>query len=172
MTLTAPVEPIPTQPTSDKGGPVSQSAKALQLLWLTIAQRPWSSLLLIPTHSGATSFDFAVRLTEVGRNSSTTRLVLADARAVSLESVLRVKEGIATHVGQGARILVLVDPVVENPASLEIARATDAALLCVTYGLTDIDSARRTLDLCGREFFLGSVAVQPSGKGAAAATRP
>ncbi|MGA9525596.1 MAG: hypothetical protein WBV82_29325 [Myxococcaceae bacterium] len=158
MTLTASVEPIQKPPESARAV-LPESARALQLLWLQVAQRPWSSLLLVPTHAGASTFDFAVRLTEVGRNSTTTRLVLADARSVSLESVLRVKEGIATHVGQGARILVLVDPVVENPATLEIARVTDAALLCITYGQTDVDTARRTLDLCGRELFLGSVAV-------------
>ncbi len=159
MTLTASVEPILKKPEAPKTTMTSESSRALQLLWLSVAQRPWSSLLLVPTHSGASTFDFAVRLTEVGRNSTTTRLVLADARGVTLEGVIRVKEGIAAHVAQGARILVLVDPVVENPAGLEIARATDAALLCVTYGQTDIDTARRSLDLCGREFFLGSVAV-------------
>ncbi len=164
MSLTASSEPIQETPEPEKPAAGPASAQSLQLLWLTIAQRTWSSLLLIPTHSGASIFDFAVRLTEVGRKSTTTRLVLADARGVTLESVLRVKEGIATHTGQGARILVLVDPVVENPASLEIARATDAALLCVTYGESDLDSARRTLDVCGRECFLGSVAVHPATK--------
>ncbi|MFY0527025.1 hypothetical protein ACN28I_29090 [Archangium gephyra] len=66
------------------------------------------------------------------------------------------------YVEQGDRVVVLLDSVVANPVGLEVALAAERALLCVSLGTSDYTSARRTLDLIGKERFLGSVTLQPT----------
>ena len=64
--------------------------------------------------------------------------------------------------GATAQVIVALEPVVSNPLGIAIALAADAALLCVTLGETPVVSARRTVEMIGRERFLGCVVVRSS----------
>ncbi len=44
-----------------------------------------------------------------------------------------------------------------NPLVLPVALAADAVLLCVELGLTDLASARHSVELLGRDRLIGSV---------------
>ncbi len=58
-------------------------------------------------------------------------------------------------------LIVALEPVVSNPLGIAITLAADAALLCVTLGETPLASAKRTVELVGRERFIGCVVRRP-----------
>ena len=58
-------------------------------------------------------------------------------------------------------MIVALEPVVSNPLGIAVALAADAALLCITLGETPLASAKRTVELVGRERFIGCVVWRP-----------
>ncbi len=58
-------------------------------------------------------------------------------------------------------VIMALEPVVSSPLGIAIASAADAALLCVTLGETPLASAKRTIELVGRERFIGCVVRCP-----------
>src|SRR5260370_7451413 len=58
-----------------------------------------------------------------------------------------------------AQVIVALEPVVSNPLGIAVAMAADAALLCVTLGEAPLASAKRTIEMIGRERFIGVVVV-------------
>jgi hypothetical protein len=57
-------------------------------------------------------------------------------------------------------VLIALGPVLERPASLALAQAADAAILCLVLGDGSIAEATRTIEEIGRERFLGSVILR------------
>jgi hypothetical protein len=49
--------------------------------------------------------------------------------------------------------------VVENPLGIAIAFAADAVLVTIELGVTDLASARKTIEMVGRERLLGCVVI-------------
>lgn len=58
-------------------------------------------------------------------------------------------------------VIVALEPVVSNPLGIAVTLAADAALLCITLGETSLASAKRTVELVGRERFIGCVVRRP-----------
>jgi hypothetical protein len=142
--------------------PAGLLSRELQQLWFSLDAHRWSSLLIVPAPGVTGALPLAIGLLHVSRRSSPeSRSSLLDGTGVALEQVATLVQSIATRVGQRERVLVVVDPVEENPAALALASCCDAALLCVSLGRSDLDSARDTLERCGRARFLGSVALVP-----------
>jgi hypothetical protein len=143
-------QPVPTTPTS-----------TLLQLWAMLNQRHrWSSLVVVPSHSGGSAAQVAHTILEVG-SKHPTPIHLLDAEGLELGSAPEVVNEMLAYVGQGDRVVVLLDSVLSNPVGLEVALAAERALLCVSLGTSDFASARRTLDLVGKQRFLGSVTLQP-----------
>jgi hypothetical protein len=61
--------------------------------------------------------------------------------------------------GDRRRIVISIESVLSNPLGIGIAQAADAVVLCVRKGRTKIAAARRTIELIGRERFVGSVVL-------------
>ena len=143
----------------------AEVSPALQQLWFALATRPWASLLLVPAHPGGSAFSTAAGLLEVGLRSQPGRkLNLLDARRVPLEETDRQVQQLRQYVAGGGRALVVVEAVMAVPSGLALAREAEAALVCITPGLSTLEDVRRTLALCGPERFIGSVLVHPSPK--------
>ncbi len=148
----APQQPFSTVPTS-----------TLLHLWAMLNQRHrWSSLVVVPSHVGGSGQQTARAILEVGTKQGTTPIHFLDAEGLELGSAQHVVNEMLAYVEQGDRVVVLIDSVISNPVGLEIALAAERALLCVTLGDSDFSSARRTLDLIGKERFVGSVTLQPT----------
>jgi hypothetical protein len=148
----APQQPVSTAPSS-----------TLLHLWAMLNQRHrWSSLVVVPSHGGGSGLQTAQAILEVGSKQGTTPIHFLDAEGLELGSAQHVVNEMLAYVEQGDRVVVLIDSVVSNPVGLEVALAADRALLCVTLGDSDYSSARRTLDLIGKERFVGSVTLQPT----------
>lgn len=148
--------------------PVQQAAStmpsgALLHLWAMLNQRHrWSSLVVVPSHEGGSAMQAAQAILEVGSRQSTTPIHFLDAEGLELGAAQHVVNEMMAYVEQGDRVVVLIDSIVSNPVGLEVALAAERALLCVKLGSSDFTSAKRTLELIGKERFVGSVTLQPT----------
>jgi hypothetical protein len=142
--------------------PTGLLSRELQQLWFSLDAHRWSSLLIVPAPGVTGALPLAIGLLHISRRSSPeSRSSLVDGTGVALEHVGALAQSIATKLGQRERVLVVVDPVAENPAALALASCCDAAILCVSLGSSDLESASDTLERCGRARFMGSVVLVP-----------
>jgi hypothetical protein len=121
-------------------------------LWFATLRYEWSTMVVLPASSGASALPVARALAEVGG------VDLISAEGVTPSSSSRVTQDMLAYATRG-RVIVALDAIVSNPAGLPVVLAADAALLCVTLGETEIASARRTLEMVGRDQFIGCVTI-------------
>ncbi len=57
------------------------------------------------------------------------------------------------------KVIIAVQPVVVEPLGLAVTQAADAAIVCVEMGRTHLASARRTIELVGRERIAGCLLI-------------
>lgn len=131
-----------------------------QRLWLATQRSDWCSLALIPIGEGIATPRIAVALAEVGRRHLGGTIVAWDATHVSLKTLKSELSALAESVRSAGRAIVALPPLAGSPACLEIARATDAALLCIGLGGSSIAEAEQIVEDVGRERVLGSVIVR------------
>ncbi len=151
------------QPTPQQKSTSSVPSSTLLHLWAMLNQRGrWSSLVVVPSHESGSGLQVVQAILEVANKQSSTPVHFLDAEGLELGAAQHVVAEMMAYVEQGDRVVVLLDSVVANPVGLEVALAAERALLCVSLGTSDYTSARRTLDLIGKERFLGSVTLQPT----------
>lgn len=129
----------------------------VQRLWFATLRREWSSLAVLPAHPGGSASVVAKALAQVATLHKDSPIKLISAEGADLAQASRLIIDMTTHVASGGLAIVLLDSVVANPAGIPVALAADAALLCVHLGDSDLDNARRTLDLVGESRFVGAV---------------
>jgi len=135
-----------------------------QRIWFSSRKQNWSSLSLIPSDPGIDVTKVAEALTATGRLHGERPVNLVNAVGVQLGDVHHVIDSLTSLVNRGSWVVVPVDPIAENPSAAAIVRATSAALLVVRLGQSFLPSARGTLDVIGREHFLGSVVLDDAGQ--------
>jgi hypothetical protein len=59
------------------------------------------------------------------------------------------------------RVIVAVDSVLSKPSGLGVVLAADVALLCIHMQATSLKSARRTIEMIGRDRFIGCITLRP-----------
>jgi len=151
-------QPVPQQKSTS-----SVPSSTLLHLWAMLNQRGrWSSLVVVPSHEGGSGVQVVQAILEVANKQSSTPVHFLDAEGLEIGAAQHVVAEMMAYVEQGDRVVVLLDSVVANPVGLEVALAAERALLCVSLGTSDYTSARRTLDLIGKDRFLGSVTLQPT----------
>ncbi|HZI07371.1 MAG TPA: hypothetical protein VEZ71_25355 [Archangium sp.] len=156
-------EVIEQQPVPPQKSAHTAPSSALLHLWAMLNQRGrWSSLVVVPSHESGSGLQVVQAIIEVASRQSSTPVHFLDAEGLELGAAQHVVAEMMAYVEQGDRVVVLLDSVVANPVGLEVALAAERALLCVSLGTSDYTSARRTLDLIGKERFLGSVTLQPT----------
>jgi hypothetical protein len=151
----------------DVGGDVG-----LQELWLATQRRAWRSLAVVSASAGLPTIDSANKLAQLAWRYNGESTCVFDLFDVSLRIVEHQLREIHEQVLAGHRVFVALRSVAENPAALPIARATDALVLCVALGKTDVKSAQRTIGAIGRERFLGSILVGGGSADGLAGRRP
>jgi hypothetical protein len=62
---------------------------------------------------------------------------------------------------QDPAMIVVIEPVADNPLALPVALASDAVLLVLDIGTSLLDEARHTIELIGRDRLVGCVLVRP-----------
>ena len=85
-------------------------------------------------------------------------LGLIDGRSLELKHLTQVQARLRSTV---SRQTVVVLPVPkENPVTVSVAQATDAALLVIFLGETSRAVAKQTIEQIGRDRFLGTVIIK------------
>jgi hypothetical protein len=130
-----------------------------QRIWFSIRQQGWTSLALVPSHSGIDAVKVAEAFAETGRVQGERPVSVINATGVQLENVQQLIESVAATVNRGEWVIVPVDAIAENPSAIAIVQGTSAALLLIRLGESLIASAQNALDAVGREKFLGSVVL-------------
>jgi len=146
---------------------VSPRGLLYQSLWFRLARMPWRSLVVVPGDEGGSAVAVATALADVGRRlraTPVTFLVMvgpidyASAGKI-VASVTRPPEGVQETSAPHGRVIVAIPPVVSEPLGIAVTDAADAVVLCVEKGRTRTPSARRTIDMIGRERIVGCVLV-------------
>jgi hypothetical protein len=143
----------------------------LQELWFSLTRLQWKTLALVPAHEGGTVLPLTKELAALG-GVFRAAVTVHDAADLTLESVATLAlslQGSSSAWTSGgphnlrigapvdARTLVALGPLLSNPLGIPVCLAVDGVLLVVESGVTTHSSARRTLELVGRERVIGSV---------------
>ncbi len=120
-------------------------------------QSPWTSLAVVPASRGISSLQVAQALTDAVRYYRTTPAELLDASGITAASIGAVLERVS--LADSGLLIISLESFLDNPASIPIALAAEAVLLCITLGQTDSKSATETLELI-RGKTIGSVVLR------------
>lgn len=132
-----------------------------QRIWLSAREKDWSSLVLIPNEGSVDVVRCAEMLAATGRVHGERPVQVVNATGVQLGSIQETVDSITETTRRGDRVIVAVDPIADNPASIAIVRASPAALLLVRLEESLVASARNTIDTVGRDRLLGSIVLKP-----------
>ena len=131
-----------------------------QVLWLATQKRPWRSLAVLGASPDVPTIDVANMLARLawwyrGQPSS-----VADFRDLSLRLIDYQLSDVASQLqSTPVTVIIALRSVFENPTVVPVARAVDAAVLCVQLGVTRIADSRKTVEAIGRDKFLGTIIV-------------
>jgi hypothetical protein len=130
-----------------------------QRIWLSIHHHGWTSLALVPSHSGIDVVKVAELLAATGRLEGERPVTVLKAIGVQFAQVQSVIDQVAATADRGERVIVAVDAITENPSAIALVRSASSALLLVRLGESLLGSAQAALDAIGHEHFLGSVVL-------------
>ena len=134
-----------------------EQLRELHLLWSRVQPGAWRTLALVPADAQGSGLEVGTGLVQAARLfGAAAALQLVDARGLAVQQAAELTAQLAARVAAGERVLVVADSPLANPATLALMQVADAALLCAQRGM-DLARAQQTLQLCGRERFLGSV---------------
>lgn len=164
---------------TEQDGPVSSPTAALvvaapkrtpladdvrmQHLWLGLEKRPWRSLAVMSASKGVATLAAANSLAKIAWWYTGVPTCVFDMRDLSLRLLEHQLRDMATQLNGGERIFIALRSTTENPTAVPLAKAADAAVLCVELGKTDMRAAERTLEAVGRAKFLGTILVPRGG---------
>jgi len=164
--LESPAAPSREAAPDAKGKAAPQQEQALLALWTVLCRmRPWRSLALCPVEKGSSALITAKAITEAANQMRSTPLQLLNAEGVEPREVEQRIRELHNMVERGELVMVVLDPVISNPAAIPIAAAADAAVLCVPLFRTGFGPAKRTVELVGKDRFLGTITLR-AGKNA------
>jgi hypothetical protein len=90
-----------------------------------------------------------------GMGVEAIRGVIADLKLMADLST----RAVSATTGNPWRVVVTIESVLSNPLGIMLAQAADAAFLCARKRKTKLSAARRTVELIGRDLFVGSVVL-------------
>jgi hypothetical protein len=135
-----------------------------QRIWFAIRQHTWSTLALVPSHSGIDVVKIAQALVATGRLQGERPVGMVDATGVQLGNVQQTIASMTSAGERGEHAVVPVDAIHDNPSTIAIVQAASIALLVVRLGESPLASAQTTLDVVGRSRFIGSIVVDGASK--------
>jgi hypothetical protein len=137
-----------------------------QKFWLSMLGRTWSSLALVPASSGAPP-DFilgvAVNLARIGLLHLGVPIQVADGTQIPLVHLAQFESELGRLKGEKELVLIALAPITDNPITVPLAQAADAAVLCVVLDAMSSSDAKKTVNRIGAARFLGSAVFHPSG---------
>ncbi len=139
-------------------GPLADDVH-MQRLWLSLQQRQWRSLVLVGASKGVGTLVAANQLAKIAWWYTGQPSAVFDMRDLSLRLLEHQLREMAANLHGAERVFIAVRSTSENPTAAPLARAADSAVLCVQLGKTDAKSAQKTLEVIGRDHFIGTILV-------------
>jgi hypothetical protein len=164
---------------SDPGVPVVATSQALALrpeqpklwedvrlqkLWLATQRRQWQSLAILAGSKSVETLPIAEMLAQIAWCYRGQPACVFDLRDLSLRLAEYQTREIHAQADAGARVLVALRSLAENPTALLVAKEADAVILCIALGETEIKSAESTIAEVGRSRVLGTILVRGRGE--------
>ena len=164
--MTSPNHPHPESSLvkRESGRPNTLDDLGSQLLWLATQKREWRSLAVVGASERVPTIQVANMLARLawwyrGQPSS-----VADFRDLSLRLVEYQLRDVAIQLERApVTVVIALRSIFENPTVVPVARAVDAAVLCVELGMSKISDSRKTVEGIGRDRFLGTIIIPASG---------
>ncbi|NOU29790.1 MAG: hypothetical protein HOO96_17945 [Polyangiaceae bacterium] len=157
---TRPVEAVRQQPPPMVAQVPARINPTLQRIWVRSQMNAWTTMAIIGSSDKMPegTMNVARGLARVAAESGGA-LGLIDGRALELKHLAQVQARLRSTV---ARQTVVVLPLPrDNPVTVSVAQACDAAIMCVILGETSRIVAAQTIEQVGRDRFLGSVILRP-----------
>ncbi len=139
-------------------GPIGPGSE-WETLWFSTRRTPWSSLAIVPNDEAVNVERVAEALAATGRLLGERPVSLLNGGGVNLSEVQPFIDALAEKTARGEWVIVTVDPILQNPSSIPIARATSHALLVVKLGESLLPTAKNAIKAIGRERLIGSIAL-------------
>ena len=133
----------------------------LQKLWLGGEKREWRSLAVIGASKGLQTLPIAELLAQLAWRYRGQPSGVCDLRDLTMRLVDYVVQEMRGQMDAGTRLVVPLQSIFENPTSAVIAKQTDAVLVCVALGETNLKAAEETIAAVGRERVVGSIVLRP-----------
>ena len=133
-----------------------------QQLWFQVQFRDWSSLVVVPADADIAAAGVATSLWKVGCALSAPPPQLINCEKMGPSAIADLVASLSRSLvsAKDVRTVISIESVLSNPLGVGIARAADAVLLCVRRGQTKLDAAQRTIELIGRQCFIGSIVLR------------
>jgi hypothetical protein len=133
-----------------------------QRVWFAIKRHGWTSLALVPSHSGVDVLRIAETLGATARRQGERPVHVVNGTGIHLENVQKVIDAVGSGTARGDWVIVPVDAVTDNPSAIALVQASSSALLVIQLGESLLADSESTLDAIGRERFIGSVVLDGS----------
>jgi len=94
-----------------------------QRIWFSIRQQGWTSLAIVPSHSGIDVVRVAETLAATGRLQGEHPVNVVNGTGAQLEHVQQVLDSVTTGTDRGDWVIVPVDAIDENPSAIALVHA-------------------------------------------------
>jgi hypothetical protein len=142
------------------GGQSTLDEVRIQKLWIATQRRQWGSLAVVAARRALDTLPVAETFSKIAWWYSGEPSCVFDLRDLSLRLVEYQVSEVQAQVQSGARVIIALRSIFENPTAIPIARQADAVALCITMGSTDFKSAEETIEEIGRERVLGTIVLR------------
>lgn len=132
----------------------------MQKLWLATQRRDWRSLAVVAAGKAVPTLQVAELIAQLAWRYRGEPSNVCDLRDLSLRLVDYQLREVRMQVESGARVIIALRSIFENPTASSIAQKADAVLLCVVLGETEVKAAEQTIVEVGRDRVIGSVIVR------------
>lgn len=132
-----------------------------QRLWLAMRRRSWRCLAIVPCGRRISTLSIASAFAHLAWHHQRRPSRVVDGTNVKLADLESRLADASMHDFDDELTFLALGQVTENPNGLALARAADAALLCITLGESLVADAEHLIDEIGPERFVGTTLVHP-----------
>jgi hypothetical protein len=127
-------------------------------LWFALQRTPWRSLALVPAGNVSPDFtlEIAASLVQVGVMQRGPSIHIADGTQVPMSQLMQFMNELQAVQRRGDSVLIALGAAPDLDATVTLAHAADAALLCVPMGVGTVPEAKHLLSEIGPDRFVGS----------------
>jgi hypothetical protein len=122
-------------------------------------RRAWSSLAVVAVSRAVDTLEIAELIAKLVWWYHGQASCVFDLRDLSFRLVEYHRREVHTQAAAGARVVMALRPMGDNPTTVPMAQSADAVILCVDLGKAHLKDAAQTLTAVGRDRILGAIVL-------------